>query len=139
MDEKFSVKGEWYFEHNGLIEGPFFNGFPPAGLAKIAEKIQGFSAPYLVIGDDTASGYTITEAFRKAVSAITRSGNIIRFRTQLLPTEANGNHQKVSLYIEGTGVAGTGTMLNLLKQPWSKAGNTTLTVECRITVQEVSA
>lgn len=138
MDEKFKCIGEWYFRYDdGPTLGPFFNGFPPAGLAKIAEQIQGFSSPYLVVGDDTEAGYTITEVFRKRVSVITRDGAVIRFRTQLLPSEANGDHQKISIFVEGADTPGTGTMLNLLKKTWSKTINTTLTVECRITVQEV--
>jgi len=137
MDDRFKVEAEWYFEHeNGPTLGPFFNSFPAAGLAKLAECIENFSSPYLVIGDDAAAGYIITEVFRKPVSAITRTGNLVRFRTQLLTTEANGDHQKVCIYVEGTDVEGTGTMLNLLKQPWSKADNTVLTVECKITVQQ---
>ena len=138
MDDKLKIRAEWYFEYdNGPVLGPFFNSFSPDGLAWIGERIHGGSSPYLVIGDDTAAGYIITEVFRKPVSAITRTGNLVRYRTQLLQNEANGNHQKTSIYIEGTDIAGTGTMLNLLRQPWSKADNTILTVECRITVQGV--
>jgi len=137
MDDKFKVKAEWYFEYeNDPILGPFFNSFSPDGLAWIGDKIQGGPAPYLVIGDDTATGYTITEVFRKPVSAVTKTGNLVRYRTQLLPGEANGDHKKTSIFVEGTDVEGTGVMLNLLRQPWSKASNTVLTVECRITVQQ---
>ncbi|MFZ5645820.1 MAG: hypothetical protein ACOY46_19865 [Bacillota bacterium] len=138
MIDGIKVKGEWFFEYEGgRREGPFSNFITAAGLAKIAEGIENYSAPYLVIGDDTASGETIVETFRKAVSAVTRSGNVIRFRTQLLPGEANGNHQKVAIYTGAADTPGTGTMFNLLKQPWSKAANTVLTVEARITVQGV--
>ena len=119
-------------------KGRFSNFITTAGLAKIAQlALENIAAPYLVIGDDTATGETIAEVFRKDVSARTRSGAVVRFRTQLLPGEANGTHQKVAIYVEGTAVAGTGTMLNLLKQSWSKAVNTALTVECKITVQGV--
>ncbi len=139
MNDNIKVKGEWYFEYeNGSIEGPFSNFITTAGLAKIAELLAGASAPFLVVGDDTADGETINEIFRKPVSAVTRSGALIRYRTQLLTSECNGDHQKVSIYLEAAENAGTGTMLNLLKQPWSKAGNTTLTVECRITIQGVN-
>jgi len=137
MDDKFSVTGEWYFEHDGLIKGPFFNSFPPTGLAKIAEAVERFFAPYLVIGDDLANGYTVIEAFRKPVSIVNRDGPVVRFRTQLLPTEANGDHQKTCIYVEGADTEGSGIMLNLLTQPWSKASNTALTVECRVTIKEV--
>ncbi|MEA4924937.1 MAG: hypothetical protein VB084_06435 [Syntrophomonadaceae bacterium] len=139
MNDNIKVKGEWYFEfENGSIEGPFSNFITTAGLAKIAELLSGASAPFLVVGDDMADGETINEIFRKPVSAVTRSGALIRYRTQLLTSECNGDHQKVSIYLEAAENAGTGIMLNLLKQPWSKAGNTTLTVECRITIQGVN-
>lgn len=138
MDDQIKVTGEWYFQYdNGPILGPFFNGFPVAGLAWIAGRIQTGSSPYLVVGNDTTEGYTITEVFRKPVSIINRDGTALRLRTQLLPSECNGDHQKVSIFVEGADSPGTGIMLNLLKQPWSKAANTSLTVECRITVQEV--
>lgn len=135
--DNFKVKGQWFFECNGQISGPFSNFVTSAGIAKIAESVKNLASPYLVVGDDTASGETITEVFRKAVSIITREENMVRFRTQLLPGEANGDHQKVSLFIEASDTPGTGTMFNLLKQPWSKAANSALTVECRITVEGV--
>jgi len=140
MDDKLGLKGEWYFEHeDGTREGPFFNSFPPEGLADIAELLAGASAPYLVVGDDAVAGYAITEVFRKPVSAVTRSGALVRFRTQLLTSECNGDHSKACIYLYGADTPGTGRMLNMLTQPWSKAaGNTSLTVECRVTVSEVS-
>lgn len=140
MNEKLKVKGEWYFEYpDGYTIGPCTNFITTAGLAKIAERIKGFSAPYLVIGDDTVPGETIHEIFRKPVSVVTRSGNLVRYRTELLPSEANGDHQKVSIFVEGADTAGTGTMLNILQQSWSKADNMVLTVECKITVEVVSS
>jgi|GEM_PF-968816 hypothetical protein len=138
MNDKIQVKGEWYFEQDGIREGPFSNFITTAGLSKIAELLTEASSPFLVVGDDTADGETINEIFRKPVSAVTRSGALIRYRTQLLTGECNGDHQKVSIYLEAAENAGTGIMLNLLKQPWSKTGNTTLTVECRITIQGVN-
>lgn len=140
MDDKLSIKSEWYFEYeDGSRQGPFLNSFPPEGLARIAEGIKTFSSPYLVVGDDTAEGYAITEVFRKPVSVVTRDDNVVRFRTQLLTSECNGDHQKACIFIEGADTPGTGTMLNMLRQAWSKASNAILTVECRITVQEVTA
>lgn len=135
--DSFRVKGEWFFECNGQILGPFSNFITSAGISKIAESVKDFTSPYLVIGNDTASGETITEVFRKAVSVVNRDGNMVRFRTQLLPGEANGDHKKVSVFIEASDTPGTGTMFNLLKQPWSKTANSALTVECRITVEGV--
>lgn len=139
MDSKLKLKSEWYFEYqDGSVKGPFLNSFPPEGLARIAELIQGVSSPYLVVGDDTAPGFTITEAFRKPVSVVTRDDNVVRFRTQLLSTEANGDHQKTCIFVEAADSPGTGVMLNMLRQLWSKTNLMILAVECRITVEGVS-
>ncbi len=139
MDSKLTIKSEWYFEHeDGSREGPFFNSFPPAGLAKIAEGIKSFSSPYLVVGDDNDVGFVITEVFRKPVSVVTRDLNVVRFRTQLLTGECNGDHQKTCIYVEAANSPGTGVMLNMLRQPWSKTSQMILAVECRITVEGVS-
>lgn len=140
MEHKLKLKSEWYFEYDdGRVEGPFFNDFSPEGLAKIAELLQVASSPYLVIGDDTSPGFVITEVFRKPVSVVTRDNNVVRFRTQLLSTEANGDHQKTCIYVEASDTPGTGVMLNLLNQLWSKTNMMILTVECRITVEGVTA
>lgn len=139
MDDKLKIKSEWFFEYeDGSIKGPFSNSFPPGGLAEIAGLIKGVSSPYLVIGDDTVEGFAITEVFRKPVSVITRDDNVVRFRTQLLTHESNGDHQKTCIYIKGTDVPGTGVMLNMLRQLWSKSNKMILAVECRITVQGVN-
>jgi hypothetical protein len=136
--DKMRFKSEWYFEYDdGRVLGPFFNSFPPEGLAEVASALQNFSSPYLVIGDDTAPGYAITEVFRKPVSVVTRDGNVVRFRTQLLSTEGNGDHQKTCVFIKASSTPGTGVMLNMLKQLWSKTDLNILAVECRITVQGV--
>mgnify|MGYP000914525166 FL=1 len=137
MDDSLKLKAEWYFEHDGLREGPFFNSFSPDGLAAMAGRIQGLPSPYLVVGDDTAEGYVITEVFRKPVSLVTWDANIVRFRTQLLTREGNGNHQKTCIFIGASNTPGTGTMLNMLRQLWTKTDRMILTVECRITVQGV--
>ena len=139
MDDRLKIKSEWFFEHeDGRVEGPFFNDFTPEGLAKVAELIRGASSPYLVIGDDTSPGFVITEVFRKPVSVVTRDNNVVRFRTQLLTSEGNGDHQKTCIFIEAADSPGTGIMLNMLRQLWSKTNLMILAVECRITVQGVS-
>ena len=135
--DKMRFKSEWYFEYDdGRVLGPFSNSFPPEGLAEVASALQNFPSPYLVIGDDTAPGYAITEVFRKPVSVVTRDGNVVRFRTQLLSTEGNGDHQKTCVFIKASSTPGTGVMLNMLRQLWSKTNLMILAVECRITVQE---
>lgn len=135
--DKLNLKSEWYFENDdGSIKGPFLNSFPPEGLARIAEGIKSFSSPYLVVGDDTEEGFAITEVFRKPVSVVTRDLNVVRFRTQLLTSECNGDHQKTCIYVEASDTPGTGIMLNMLRDLWSKTERMILTVECRITVQQ---
>lgn len=138
--EEIGVKAEWIFEYeDGRIEGPFSNSFPADGLTMVAELLSGASSPYLVVGDDIAEGYAITEAYRKPVSVVTQSGAVVRFRTQLLQSECNGDHQKACIYLYAADSSGTGRMLNMLRRAWSKADSILLTVECRITVQEVTS
>lgn len=134
----FNIKAkcEWFFEVNGECKGPYSNFITTAGLEKIATDIENISSPYLVVGDDTADGETINEVFRKAVSTINRAGNIIRFRTQLMPTECNGNFEKASIFYGATETAGTGTMFNLLKKSWNKTVGAIVTIEARITVMD---
>lgn len=137
MDSKLELKSEWVFEYqDGHIEGPFLNSFPPGGLARIAEGIKTFSSPYLVVGDDTEEGYVITEVYRKPVSVVTRDANVVRFRTQLLTSEGNGDHQKTCIFVEAADSPGTGVMLNMLRQLWSKTNMMILAVECRITISD---
>ncbi len=139
MDSKIELKSEWFFEYdNGLVLGPFLNSFPLEGLARIAEGIKSFSSPYLVVGDDNDVGFVITEVFRKPVSVVTRDDNVVRFRTQLLTSEGNGDHQKTCIFVEAADSPGTGVMLNMLRQLWSKTSQMILAVECRITVGGVS-
>ena len=140
--ETVNVKGEWRFiEHdpngNQVSDTGWLENFiTAAGLELIASEIQGLSSPYLVIGSDTAPGETITEVYRQAVSVVARSGALVRFRTVILAANGNGTHQKASLFYGATAVAGTGTMFNLLKQPFSKTSNTILTVEVKITISQ---
>lgn len=135
MDEQVRVTCEWNFydENERLLAGPFSNSVSPDGAEAIAALLEAVSAPYLVIGSDTTSGWVITEVFRKACSSVTREGALVRFRTQLLTTEAVGDYEKASIYINGTSVSGTGTMLNLLVQSFSH-GAYLLTIEAKFTV-----
>jgi hypothetical protein len=136
MNDKIKLIGEWYFECNGIREGPFFNAFPPEGLEDVAALIHDVPSPFLVVGDDTAAGFAITEVFRKPVSAVTRDQALVRFRTQLLTSECNGDHQKACIYTRAANTPETGRLLNMLTQPWSKTAQMILTVECKITVSE---
>lgn len=103
-------------------------------LTLLAQTIEGVDDPYLVVGSDTAVGEVITEVYRQQVSNVIRSGYLVRFRTQILAADCNGTHNKVCIYRNATGTAGTGTMMNCLVQPWTKTALMILTVEARFTV-----
>lgn len=111
------------------------NHIAATGSAWAAGLIAGASSPYLVLGTDTAPGDTITEEFRKPVSAVTQDGALVRFRTQLISGEANADWEKASIFVEASSAHGTGIMLNVLTNPISKTSNILLTVESKITVQ----
>jgi len=101
MKDTISLKSEWYLEYgDGKVFGPLKNYVTSAGLSIAAQKLAGLSSPYLVIGDDTTEGDTISEVYRKAVSVVTQSGNMIRFRTVLLAGEGNGQHQKTCIFTD---------------------------------------
>ena len=136
MKDTISLKSEWYLEYgDGKVIGPLKNYVTSAGLSIAAQMLAGLSSPYLVIGDDTAEGDTISEVYRKAVSVVTQSGNMIRFRTVLLAGEGNGQHQKTCIFTDASDAPGSGIMFNLLKVPWGKENQMILTVECRLTLQ----
>lgn len=138
VQEDFKLKAEWFLIYEDGREkalGP--NAI--VDLDFVGASIAGMATPYLVVGDDEDAGNTITEVFRKAVSNVIQSGGLIRFRTQLLGNEGNGDHKKLSIFRGATGVTGSGAMFNLLRINWSKAAGVILTVECRITIQEVTA
>lgn len=134
MNELVKVKGEWVFEVDGRIYGPFQNAITQKGYQAIANIIGRLPSPYLVVGSDNVPSETITEVFRKAVSAVITEGSIVRFRTQLLPNECNGSFGKVAIFYGASDSPGSGTMLNYLAHPWAKASNQVMTIEARITV-----
>ena len=139
MHDKLNIKGEWFLEWRNidgiLLGSQMLNNFiTTAGKNLIAQEIENLSSPYLVLGTDTTAGEVITEGFRKAVSIITRTSNLVRFRTQMLASEANGNWEKASLFYGASSTVGTGTMFNLLVSPFSKTSNQILTIEIKITV-----
>lgn len=141
--ESIKVTGEWRFiEHDAATgelvsdSGWLKNFITGAGLQLIASEIENMNSPYLVIGSDTAPGEVITEVYRQSVSVVVRSGTLVRFRTVILAANGNGNHNKACLFYGATASAGTGTMFNLLKQPFTKTSNTVMTVEVKITVSQ---
>lgn len=136
MNEPLRIKGEWFFEINEHVLGPYQNAITQKGYQAIADMIGKLPSPYLVVGSDSTPGETIIEVFRKAVSAVVTEGRMVWFRTQLLPTECNGDFNKVAIFYGASDSPGSGTMLNYLVHPWSKTANQVMTVEARITVGE---
>ncbi len=136
ISEKVVAHCDWYiYDSEGRqIMGPVENSITSQGLAAIAAGLSAVPAPYLVVGDDAAAYPAITEVFRKAVSSVVWAANVVRFRTSLSSSECNGDHTKACIYSGATAVAGTGAMLNMLVQDWSKATSEVITVEARFTI-----
>jgi hypothetical protein len=75
------------------------------------------------------------EGIRKFVSAKTRQANLLRLRVFFGASEANGTWNELGIFLAGTDLPDNGTLFNRLLPPGgiSKASNTVLTVEARIT------
>jgi len=132
MAECVKFKADWILIYPDVILGPFENAITPEGFGLVASQIAAAPAPWLALGSDMTTSFVLGETFRVPVSIVTQDGNVVRFRTQLTPAQANGDHQKLSIFLGGTATPGSGIMLNQLRQPFSKASNQILTVECRI-------
>jgi hypothetical protein len=132
--DNFNVRCDWFFYEGDKLLWTAQNTITPTGFAEVAKGIENFSSPYLIVGDDITDGFTINEVFRKAITSVSRSGSVVRFRTQLLPAECVGTYQKCSIFIGATATAGTGSMVNILKREWNKTAGTVLTIEARFTV-----
>lgn len=144
MQEGIKVKGEWLFYLDGKLVKQEKNLITQAGLnylasLLIAENTNDMSI-HLALGTGTTPPAAtdtklVAEGLRKAVSAKTRQANMVRLRTYFLPNEANGTWTEFGIFLAGTDVTNTGTLLNRITPSGgiSKASNTTLTVEVRIT------
>lgn len=142
MNEGIKVRGDWLFIYSDGTVIERKNLITQGGLNLLAALLIGEqqnSIPFhLAIGTGTnpaAAGDSKlqAEAFRKAVSAKTRQGNMVMLRTFLLNNEANGNWQEFGIFASGTDLTDSGTLFNRLVTPISKTSNTVLTIECRIT------
>lgn len=140
--EGIHITGHWRFiyEDGTVIERK--NLITQSGLNKLAALLinEGTNdIPFhLAIGTGTnaaSAGDTKlqTESLRKLVSAKTRQANMVRLRTFFLSNEANGNWNEFGIFLAGTDQKDSGKLLNRLVSPISKASNTVLTIEVRIT------
>ena len=154
-NENIGITAEWFFRYKDIdtgrkwTDGPFENKVVQDGLANLAALLIGeypstTAAMHCVIGSNSTAAQVndtlvdMNEVFRKTITSKTRSGAMARLRTFLGTSEGNGDHQCVGLAARATDQAGSGVLLNRLVQPFSKAGNTNLTIEVRWTFQGVS-
>jgi len=150
-----TVNAEWLFYFEDVItkkkwtEGPFSNKVVQNGLENMAALLIGevpseTAAMHCVIGSNSTAAQSdddvsdMGENYRKVITSKSRQGAMARLRTFFQTNEANGDHQCVGIVARSTDQAGSGVLLNRLVQPFSKAGNTVLTIEVRMTFQEVS-
>jgi len=152
---QIGVAAEWLFHYKDTTTGrrwtlgPFRNKVVQSGLENLAALLIGevpseTAAMHCVIGSNSTAAQSdddvsdMGETYRKAITSKSRQGAMARLRTFFQTTEANGDHQCVGIVARSTDQAGSGILLNRLVQPFSKAGNTVLTIEVRMTFQEVS-
>src|SRR5690625_2935185 len=94
---------------------------------------------YLALGKGTTAAtkqdtQLEDEQFRKIIASKNRQGSMIRLRFFFLQNEANGDWEEYGVFAAGTQNNGSGEMLNRLVTPISKASNTILTIEVRLTL-----
>jgi len=88
------------------------------------------SAP--AIGD-TALG---TETYRKALTSGTKSNNIAYLETFFTASEVTGTFEEYGNFIDGSGAADSGQILNRFIQTVTKSGTETLNVQSQITLND---
>lgn len=154
IEEKAAILCEWFFHYEDVTTGkkwtvgPHKNKMVQGGLENQAALMIGevpstTAAMHCVIGssntpaalDDDLSD--MSEVIRKAITQKSRTGTMARLRTVFSTSEANGDHQCVGIVARSTDLAGSGVLLNRLVQPFSKAANTNLTIEVKMTFQGV--
>jgi hypothetical protein len=155
LNEIVGIYIDWLLHYEDIVTGrkwtlgPFRNKVVQGGLENMAALLIGehpseTAAMHVVIGSNATAAQQnddltdMTEVARKALSSKTRSGAMARLRAFFTSTEANGDHQCLGIVARSTDVAGTGTLLNRLVQPFSKTAGTVLTIEVRWTFQGVT-
>jgi len=147
--EGIKVSGEWLFYLDGQLVKREKNLIVQSGLNFLAALLireQTNDLPiHLALGTGTTAPAAtdtklVAEGLRKAVSAKTRQANMVRLRTFFLANEANGTWNEFGIFLAGTDLKDSGTLLNRIVPPGGirKASNQTLTVEVRIKFQGVS-
>lgn len=130
------VKRE-YFYHNII---------PTVGRAAIANALSD-STPspanlrvnYVALGTGVnvpanADTKLQTETYRNTVASQTNANNVCYQTGFFNATECNGTYKEAGLFIEGTGVADSGTLLSRVAINITKAVTETLTLDWTITI-----
>ena len=144
LDDSIKVTGEWLFYLDGVMVKREKNLIVGAGLNYLASLLVNENTNdmsiYLAYGTGNtpaAAGDTKlqTEGGRKIVSTKTRSGAVAKLRTFFITTEANGTWTEFGIFLAGTTVADSGTLLNRILPTGgiAKTASTVLTIEVRIT------
>ena len=144
IGESIKISGEWLFYLDNQLVKREKNMIVQAGLDILAALLineQPNAIPFhLALGTgvtpaSSADTKLQTEVFRKVVSSKTRTAAMVRLRTFLLASEAIGTWIEFGIFMAGTNILNSGTLLNriLLAGGISKTSNTYLTIETRIT------
>jgi hypothetical protein len=141
ITEHAGIVGHWTFtyddgtkfEKKNLITGSGLNWFASLFIAETTNDVPF----YIALGTGTAAATSSdvklgAEGFRKLIASKSRQNNMVRLRMFLLQSEANGDWTEMGVFAAGTTNADSGTMINHLVSPISKAFNQLLTVECKI-------
>lgn len=141
FEENAGIVGHWSFtyddgtviERKNLITQSGLNWFASLFINETTNDVPFYIAmgtdAVVAVSTDTKLG---TEGFRKLIASKSRQNNMVRIRAFLLNTEANGNWTEFGVFAAGTELTDSGTMINRLVTPVSKANNQLLTVECKI-------
>jgi len=146
--EGITVKGEWDFIYHDLQGNEIeritkTNIITQSGLNFIASLlINQYTNDipfYLAMGKGTSIAQRSDtqledEQFRKIIASQNRQGSMIRLRFFMMQNEANGDWEEYGIFAAGTENEDSGELLNRLVAPISKANNTLLTIEIRITL-----
>ena len=142
--DKISVTGEWLFYLDGVLVKREKNLIVGVGLNYLASLLVNENtndmAVYLAYGTGTTAAANgdiklEIESGRKIVSTKSRSGAMAKLRTFFITTEANGTWTEFGIFLAGTTVADSGTLLNRILPTGgiAKTASTVLTIEVRIT------
>lgn len=139
--EHSGIVGHWTFtyddgtiiEDKNLITQSGLNWFASLFINETTNDVPF----YIALGTGTTAAASTdvklqSEVFRKLIASKSRQNNMVRLRMFLLQSEANGNWTEMGVFAAGTDNKDSGTMINHLVSPVSKAYNQLLTVECKL-------